>query len=106
VSHRLRRYLPRWNDHAERLRVYETVIALWPDRHADAALYLRVRAAAFALSRGRVAAAARLMRGWSIRATPEFLARVLPDVWQRLRRTVQDYRNRGGESPLLAGKAS
>jgi glycosyltransferase involved in cell wall biosynthesis len=106
VSHRLRRYSPRWDDPAERLRFYETVITLWPERHADAVLYLRARAALFALGRGRPAAAARLLRGWSIRATPGFLVRTSPDITQRFRRSVQDYRNRGGESRLLAEPAS
>jgi hypothetical protein len=98
VSHCLRRYLPRWDEPAERLRAYETVIGLWPDRHADAVLYLRVRGALFALSRGRLVAAARLVSGWSIRATPGFLVRVSPAVSRRFRRTAQDYRNRGSET--------
>jgi glycosyltransferase involved in cell wall biosynthesis len=106
VSHRLCRYLPRWHDPAERLRVYETVISLWPERHADVALYLRARAVLFALRKRRVATAARLMSGWPLRTTPGFLVRVLPDLWHRFRRAVQDYRHRGDESPLLAEKAS
>jgi len=100
VFHRLHQ-LPRLDGPAERLRVYRTAAALWPDQRADTTLYLRTRAILLALRRGRVTTAVRLMRGWPMSATPGFLARILPRLARSLRQTIQGYRNRGRESPLL-----
>ena len=94
VAHRLSQ-LPSSGRPSERLRLYRAAAELWPDPRAEAALYLRLRAASFAIRRGRVIAVARLMRGWPIRATPSFLARVLPGVMRILRRRLRDYRDRG-----------
>jgi hypothetical protein len=105
MPRRLGRYLPRWDEPSERLRVYRTAAGLWPDQRADTALYLRACGALLALRRGHVSAAASLLRGWPIRATPGFVARITPGLVRNWSRTISDYRNRGHESPLLAASS-
>lgn len=106
MSYRLRQYLPRSNEPAELLRVHRTAAALWPEPRSDTALYLRAQATLLALRRGRVDAAARLMRDWRVRATPGFLVRIFPALTRDWRRRIHDYRHRGHESPHLAEKAA
>jgi GT2 family glycosyltransferase len=101
VAYRLGQ-LPGSDDPGAPLRVYGTAAALWPDQRTDTALYLRLRAVLLAVRRGRLATAARLIHGWPIRATPGFVARVSPDLMRKWRRTLQDHRRRGHESPQLA----
>ena len=101
VSHRIHQ-LPRVDEPAERLRVYRTAAALWPDQRGDTALYLRTRATLLALRRGRVPTAVRLMHGWPVSSAPGFLARGLSRWAATLRWRIWRYRHRGRESPMLA----
>ncbi len=104
LSHRLSQYLPRADEPAERARVFRTTATLWPEQRADTAMYLRAYAALLALRRGRLIAAAGLIRGWPVRATPGFLVRISPSLVRDWRRRIHDYRHRGPESPQLAEK--
>jgi hypothetical protein len=102
ITNRFKRWLSGWDESAERLRLYRTAAALWPDQRADTALYLRACAAVLALRTGRPAEAARLARGWPLRATPSLLIRLCPDLVRRCRKMLVDYRHPGRESQKLA----
>jgi hypothetical protein len=77
---------------AQRLRTFATAADLWPDPHADTALYLRFHAVVLAARLGRWREAARLAWGWPLRATPAFAARSGKLFAKLVRRTLQQRR--------------
>jgi glycosyl transferase family 2 len=59
----------------ERLRCYDAAARLWPDRHCDTGIFLRLQAVFLALRLGRFRQAVTLLRGLPVGSTPGFLAR-------------------------------
>jgi hypothetical protein len=71
------------SDRGERLHHLTAAAVLWPEPHADTALFLRGTAILLALRMFRPRTAIRLAVRWPIAATPGFLARTLP-MWIRV----------------------
>jgi hypothetical protein len=80
-----------------RLRAFEMPALTWPDAGADAALYLRLHALAFAVLGGRAGTVLRLLRGWPVAETPRFIARNAAVFARLASRRFQRMRHHGRE---------
>lgn len=79
---------------AELMRKLAAAAMLWPRPDADTPMYLRGHALALAVRTGRATAAAELLRGWPLHATPAFARRVAPQLRRRAREWIYGQRHR------------
>ncbi len=103
LESRVRRHLTRGQDLATRVEALRTVSELWPDDRADTARYLRGLVIVAELRLGRPLRAARLLADWRWPGTAGFARRLAPTVHGRIRRTLQDRRQRESRGGRIRG---
>lgn len=102
VAGRLEFNLPTADDPRERLRLFSTAAAFWPDQRSDTALALRAAATVAALRVARPLTAARLAAGFPLGPTASFaVGRAPGSVLLFIRRRLGPLVRRGRETANL-----